>query len=189
MPEGSIVSNQSRSTVILERRFVPKGAVIMKQGDQGECAYLIQSGAVRVYTNGAEGQEIDLAHMVTGDIFGEMALVFDAPRTASVQAVEDCNLIVLTRQTFRRKLESSDPTIRAMVQMLSKRILDINNTLMNKKSDMKDLIETVNALYQNVLQSLPRTQQRTFQNGVLPKLDEFLKAVKAFNERFSEEKN
>ena len=80
-----------------------------------------------------------------------------------------------------------DPTIKAIVGMLSQRIVTANNAVVNKQSDMTDMVDTVNVIYQNVLATLPRSQQRTFQNGVFPKLEEFLNAVKAFGERFPEE--
>jgi CRP/FNR family cyclic AMP-dependent transcriptional regulator len=177
----------SRSkTVILERRFVPEGTLIMKQGDQGNSAYLIQSGSVEVYTE-SEGKVIRLARLELGQIFGEMALIFDDPRAASVRALEDCNLIVITRAAFREKLERSDPTIKAIVQMFSKRIVSSNNAMVNKKSDITDLVDTTQIIFQNVLAELPRTQQRTFQNAVLPKLDDFLNAVRSFQGRFEEE--
>lgn len=156
----------------------------MEEGEPGSCAYLIQSGSVEVYTEN-EGQEIRLAKLELGQIFGEMALIFDERRTASVRAVEDCNLIVITRQSFQAKLNKSDPTIKAIVQMLSQRVVLANNTLVNKKSNVQDLVETTEIIYENVLSSLPRSRQRTFQTAVLPKLEEFLKAVDAFSDRYS----
>lgn len=174
------------SSIVLERRFVPEGTMIMRQGEPGNSAYLIQSGCVSVYTE-HEGKIVELAKLDLGQIFGEMALIFDDPRTASVKALEDCNLIVITRQSFQQKLNRSDPTIKAIVGMLSQRIVTANNAVVNKQSDMTDMVDTVNVIYQNVLATLPRSQQRTFQNGVFPKLEEFLNAVKAFGERFPEE--
>lgn len=174
------------SAIVLERRFVPEGTLVLRQGEPGNCAYLIQSGAVSVFAE-HEGKTVELAKLELGQIFGEMALIFDDPRTASVKAIEDCNLIVITRQSFKQKLDRSDPTIKAIVRMLTQRIVSANNAVINKKSDMADLMDTVNVIYQNVLGTLPRNQQRTFQNGVLPKLEEFMNAVRAFAERFAKE--
>jgi CRP-like cAMP-binding protein len=171
-------------TIILERRFVPDGTLVMRQGDPGNCAYLIQSGRVKVFVE-QDDKRIELAKLDAGQIFGEMALIFDDPRSASVQAIEDCNLIILTRQTFKQKLNRSDPTIRAIVTMLTQRVVSANNTVINKKSDVQDLIDTTRIIYENTLAALPRPQQRTFQNGVLPKLDDFFNAIKSFQERFS----
>lgn len=173
----------SKDTIILERRFVPEGTLIMRQGEDGNCAYLIQSGTVKVYTE-HDGKKIDLAKLGAGQIFGEMALIFNEKRSASVKAVDDCNLIILTRQTLKQKLERSDPTVRAIVTMLTQRVITANNEVINKKSDIQDLIDTTRIIYQNTLAGLPRSQQRTFQNGVLPKLDDFFNAIRSFQERF-----
>lgn len=172
------------SNVILERRFVPKGTLIMEEGDLGNCAYIIQSGIVEVYTRN-EGHEVRLAKLELGQIFGEMALIFDERRTASVRAAEDCNLIVITRQSFQAKLDKTDPTIKAIVQMLSQRVVSANNTLVNKKSNVKDLVETTEIIYENILSALPRSRQRTFQTAVLPKLEAFLKVIEDFQGRYS----
>lgn len=115
-----------RDRVILERRFVPKGRVIIKEGDEGYSAYLIQSGEVEIYSKNEEDQEVSLAKLGTGEICGEMALISDGIRTASVRTVQDCNLVIITRAAFEEKLKRSDTTIQAVVQMLIRRIVSSN---------------------------------------------------------------
>lgn len=167
--------------MILERRYVPKGTLVVKQGEDGNSAYLVQSGAVEVYTD-HEGRKIELAKLGVGQIFGEMSLIFDGERSASVRATEDCNLIVITRQAFKQKLQKSDPTVRAIVEMLTNRIVSSNNAVVQKQSDIEDLMETSRIIYQNILTSLPRTRQKTFQEKVLPSLDAFLDSIRSFRD-------
>lgn len=175
----------AKDSIILERRFVPARTMIMRQGDEGNSAYLLQSGSVSVYTE-YEGKRIELAKLEMGQIFGEMALIFDDPRTASVVALEDCNLIVITRQTFKQKLDRSDPTIRAIVVMLTQRIVTANNAMITKKGNLDDLMDTSKIIYDNVFSTLPPNQKRTFENSVLPKLDEFMAAIQGFKDRFGQ---
>ncbi len=170
---------------VLERRFVAKGVVIIKEGEAGNSAFLVQSGAVRVFVE-YEGRQIELAQLGPGQIFGEMALVFDEKRSATVETVEDTNLIVITRQTLEDKLRKSDPTIRAIVPMLMKRIVQTNNALLSRHADVKTLLDVVRNIYDIILVSLPRTQQQSFQNGVLPKLNQFLDAIRAFEDKYTE---
>jgi CRP/FNR family cyclic AMP-dependent transcriptional regulator len=172
-------------TVILERRFVPKGQVIIRAGEFGQEAFLIQSGQVSVYITKEDG-DVELARLDAGQIVGEMAFVFDGPRTANVRATQDTNLIIISRQQFQEKLKESDPTIRAIVNMLSHRILDSNNTLLNKKSDLEDLKETARTIYQNILVKLSLNQQRNFQNTVLPHLEGLLASLDTFKERYGD---
>lgn len=174
-----------KSTVILERRFAPKGQIVIREGEYGQDAYLVQSGEVSVFIT-KDGEEVELARLSAGQIVGEMAVVFDGPRTASVKATQDANLIVISRQQFEEKLKESDPTVRAIVQMLSQRIVDSNNTLLNKKSDIADLKETSRAIYQNISQKLSLNQQRNFQNTVLPHLEALLESLDTFQERYGD---
>lgn len=174
-------------TVILERRFAPKGQIVIKEGELGTQAYLIQSGQVKVYITKDNGEEVELTRLDAGQIFGEMIFVFDRPRTASVKALSDTNLIVISKQQFDEKLRESDPTIRAVTQMLSQRIVDANNTLINKKSDFKDLKDTARIIYENIATKLPQNQLFNFENTVLPHLKDLLASLDTFKERYSDE--
>jgi CRP-like cAMP-binding protein len=174
-----------KNAAILERRFAPKGQIIIREGEYGQDAYLVQSGEVSVFITKDE-EEVELARLAAGQIVGEMAFVFDAPRTASVKATQDTNLIVISRQQFQEKLRESDPTVRAIVQMLSQRVMESNNTLLNKKSDLGDLKETARVIYQNIAAKLTRNQQRNFQNTVLPHLEALLDSLDTFQERYGD---
>ncbi len=173
-------------TVVLERRFVPKDQVIIKEGEFGQRAYLIQSGEVSVFIS-KDGKDVELCRLEAGQIVGEMAIIFDGPRTASVKALVDCNLIVISRHHFEAKLKNSDPTVRAIVQMLSKRIVDSNNTVLNKRSDIMDLKDTARVIYQNIAVKLTQNQQRNFQNTVLPHLEALLESLETFKDRYGQE--
>lgn len=179
-------NNKNREGAILERRFVPAGSVIMREGERGNSGFLIQSGEVRISAE-KEGKKIELGRLGVGQIFGEMALVFDEPRTATVEAMEDCNLIVITRQTLQQKLDKSDPTVRAIVPMLMKRIISANNAMLNKEGTVEEMIETVNMIYENLQAGLGAAHKKTLQNAVLPKLEEFLESVRAFEEKYKSE--
>ena len=174
------------NTGIHERKSVPRGTVIMKEGERGHCAYLIQAGKVKVYT-GTGGRRVDLATLEAGQIFGEMALLFDEERSATVESLEPCNLIVIDRKMLKQKLDKSDPTIRAILPMLMKRIVQTNNVLLQKQSDMDELINTVSMIYQNIHTTLPAAQKKSLESTVLPKLDELMAAVKTFRERYAVE--
>ena len=169
---------------ILERRYVPKGTLIIREGETGNSAFLGQSGPVRVFVD-HDGRHIELALLGPGQIFGEMALVFDEKRSATVEAAEDTNLIVITRQTLEEKLRKSDPTVRAIVPMLMKRIIQTNNALLSRHTDVKTLLDVVRNIYDIIHGSLPRVQQQSFQNAVLPKLNQFLEAVKSFEDKYT----
>ena len=174
-----------KDTVILERRFVPAGKRILKEGEEGFCAYLIQSGKVQVYTE-HNGKRVKLAELGTGQIFGELALIFDEPRSATVEAIEDCNFIIITRSNLKHKMERSDATIRAIMEMLTRRIVSTNNSLFCQNESIEDLMSASSIIYENVLKTLPRAQQNAFQDAVLPKLDACLEAMRDFKKSMDE---
>lgn len=79
----------------LEPRHVEAGAVVFGQGDAGDDFYLIDSGRVGIVVDGRTASELG-----PGDAFGEIALLRDVPRTATVTAVTDVALYALEREAF-----------------------------------------------------------------------------------------
>tara|TARA_R110002124_G_scaffold64985_2_gene177843 strand:- start:660834 stop:661406 length:573 start_codon:yes stop_codon:yes gene_type:complete len=170
----------AKDMAILERCSFSCGDMIITEGQDGNNAYLIQSGKVEVFSK-ANDREVILCTLGPGQIVGEMALVFDGPRSASVRAVEHCNLIIVTRAVLTEKIARSDATVRAIVNMLTKRIIESNNALLNKNETMDDLQDVVLNLYSNVLETLPHDERRVFRADVLPDLNNFLDAMARFS--------
>ena len=77
----------------------PAGSRIVEAGETGHCLYVVLEGRARVAIE-ADGREIELALLETGDFFGEVSLVDDGPRSANVVAVEACVLLRITRMTI-----------------------------------------------------------------------------------------
>lgn len=93
----------------LRPRTIPAGKTIIRQGDTGDSLYLIARGVVRIsYVD--NGVERDLATMIAGDFFGEIALLQQCTRTATCRAVTPCALYELTRRDFE-VVSSTCPTI------------------------------------------------------------------------------
>ncbi len=75
------------------------GQVIFHQGEPGQCAYFIRSGAVEVVQGAGADQKV-IATLSSGQYFGEMALINNAPRNATVRAASKSTLAVLGKQNF-----------------------------------------------------------------------------------------
>lgn len=178
----------ARVDSVLERRFIPKGQIFIQKGDVGSPAYLIQSGKVQVYVI-KDGKEIELAQLEAGQFVGEIGLISDTARTANVRALTDVNVIVVKRHQFEDKLQDSDPTIRAMVQMLAQRVLKGNATVVEKRSNLDELKDTVQDVYKNVVQRLNFTDKRTLQNLAEGHLVAFLNGVEEFQQRMKDSEN
>jgi len=111
-----------------------KGDIIIKEGDPGREMYIIKSGSVDVIKSDGE-REIILATLSRGDFFGEMAILENVYRTATVKARETSRLIVLTTGYFMIKLKK-DPTFAFQImQKMSTRIRILNEKIL-KETDL-----------------------------------------------------
>jgi CRP-like cAMP-binding protein len=77
-----------------------KGSQIICEGDSGDTVYFLLSGRAKVTLYGDEGREIVLAVLKEGDMFGEMSILDNKPRSANVEASKDIECFVVTRKAF-----------------------------------------------------------------------------------------
>lgn len=169
----------AKDTPVYDRMAYPKGAIIIKKGDAQAQAYLIQSGRVGVFTE-QDGRKIELAVLGTGEIIGEMALISDEVRSASVEALDDCNVIMISRQEFHERLKSSDRAIQAVVKMLSHRVSESNDSIAGKIAALNSLEDAATEVYEETKSEVPDINDER----LLPKLRGLLKAIEEFKTRF-----
>jgi len=81
---------------------LPRGANLMKQGQAGDCLYLVVSGRLRVFAWRDDGSEVKIAEIGPGESVGEMALLSGELRSANVEAIRDCELLQLSKTGFDR---------------------------------------------------------------------------------------
>jgi len=89
----------------VEQIKVPAGRVLFHQGDQGESCYLIRSGQVEVIATEVDGHSHSLATLKPPTLFGEATLITQTPRNATVRAIEDSELLVLSYTHLTELLE------------------------------------------------------------------------------------
>ena len=83
-------------------RRVPRHGVVLSAGDRIDSLYLILSGGLKVVMGDHEGREVILSMLGPGDFFGEMGVIDDHPRSATVQATEESSLVVIAQAEFQR---------------------------------------------------------------------------------------
>lgn len=83
-----------------EVRTWPEGTQIITEGESGDAVYFILSGRVKVTLYGEEGREIVLAVLAEGEMFGEMSIIDDKPRSANVEAITDLECLVINKAGF-----------------------------------------------------------------------------------------
>ena len=107
----------------LAEQFVP-GDVLIREGDIGDKFFVVVRGRVRI-AKGAGDDEMDLGVQEDGDVFGEIALLEDVPRTASVVAVTPCLCLTLDRPKFEALLDEQ-PKLRERVVRIARERLGVD---------------------------------------------------------------
>lgn len=107
----------------------PEGDVIVRQGDTGDCMYVVQAGKVEVVQAEGDGER-RLALLRAGDFFGEMAIFEREVRSATVRATAGgARVLKLDRKTLLRRI-AEDPLLALnLLEKLSARIRDLNGRL------------------------------------------------------------
>ena len=111
------------------RRTYPAGAVVVRQGDTSMSFYVVLSGRVRVVRHAPGGEGIDIVEEGPGSFFGEMGVIDDLPRAATVMALEPTECGLLAKWDFQREL-SADPGIAlSLISVLNARIRTLEDRL------------------------------------------------------------
>ena len=103
------------------RKDFAAGQLLMREGDVGEEAYVIVTGEVEIYKTINEKQ-VMLVHLTDGDVVGEMAMIAKAPRSATVKAVKDTEVVVITDELMKQGLSKLPPWMGRTVEALVNRL-------------------------------------------------------------------
>ena len=87
-----------------------------------DCAYIIESGRVQVSKTLSNGEEQVIGILEKNDIFGEMSLIDSLPRSATVLALEDCTISVMTQETFNNLAQHNPEALMPILKVLAKRL-------------------------------------------------------------------
>ncbi|MBK8012747.1 MAG: Crp/Fnr family transcriptional regulator [Deltaproteobacteria bacterium] len=111
-----------RIASLLAPRECAKDTQIVAQDERGDAMYIIAKGRVKVVLYGDNGREVILNILKSSEFFGEMALLDDLPRSATVIAVEDSTVLILKRDQFAEHIRKSPTTALNVMAELSRRL-------------------------------------------------------------------
>ena len=106
----------------MKTQFFKKGTKIIEEGTLSDCAYIIESGRVQVSKTLSNGKEQIIGILEENDIFGEMSLIDSLPRSATVLALEDCTISVMTQETFNHLAQHNPQSLMPILKVLAKRL-------------------------------------------------------------------
>jgi CRP/FNR family transcriptional regulator len=111
------------------RRRYPAGAAIFRAGDESDTCYVIRSGHARALVEHADGRQITLATFVAGDIFGELAMFGDEPRSATVEATDELEVFAILGRDMKRLMARHPQIASQLVVALARRLRAANDRL------------------------------------------------------------
>ena len=106
----------------MKTQFFQKGTKIIEEGTLTDCAYIIESGRVQVSKTLSNGKEQIIGILEENDIFGEMSLIDSLPRSATVLALDDCTISVMTQETFNHLAQHNPQSLMPILKVLAKRL-------------------------------------------------------------------
>jgi len=125
LPEGQL----SLLTKVVSRKTFPRSTTIINAGDPTDALYIVISGRLKVMMSDDEGREVILAILGQGEFFGEMGLVDDEPRSATVIAIEPCELLVMSKADFKKCLAENFDICMGVMRGLVKRLRDADKKI------------------------------------------------------------
>lgn len=120
MMRQQALSSEMPSTIQLE-----KGNVIFRAGEQADCLYEIHSGVVGVYSDYQTPNEKLLAELHTDEVFGEMGILDNMPRSATAVCLSDCSVLVIKPENFMMFFEKKPAMVLQILQRMCMQLRDL----------------------------------------------------------------
>lgn len=135
------------------RKRVERGVFIVRSGESTDSLYVLLAGRAKVTNVDEDGRELILAWLGPGEFFGEMGLIDGSPRSANVVAVEPCELLFLSKESFQRCLQDNFQVAQKLMKTLVMRLreadrkieslalLDVYGRVARLLLDMSEVVE------------------------------------------------
>jgi CRP/FNR family cyclic AMP-dependent transcriptional regulator len=109
------------ASVRTTRRY-PKNVIVLHEGDQSNALYFVNNGQVKVSKINEDGKEVVICILSDGDHFGEMSLIDDQPRSASIITKTSCEFTLIRKPDFERMLADNPQLTLAVMRSLCQRL-------------------------------------------------------------------
>ena len=138
----------------------PKDSVLVREGEAGDEMFIIQSGKVKILKKIGPEQEKLLAVLGDGAFFGEMSILLDEPRSATIIVEEDAKILVINSKTFKDMIKANSDIAYRIMKNLADRIKESNAQISNL------LIKNKNIKVVNGLVRLAKKQGKDSEDGI-----------------------
>ena len=122
-------SELQRLSQVAVRRRAGRNEQVVRAGEDAESLIVLLTGRAKVTNFDEEGREIILAWLGPGEFFGEMGLIDGSPRSASVVAVEPCELLTIGKTEFQRCMQENFQVAQKLMQILVRRLREADRNI------------------------------------------------------------
>ena len=106
----------------MKRLYFKEDAEVIKEGDFGDCAYIVEAGRLEVSKTIEQNNKQILGQLKENDIFGEFGLIDGLPRLATVTALGNCTVKVLTKDSFNSLAKNKPEALMPILKVLASRL-------------------------------------------------------------------
>lgn len=153
-----------------------RGQKIIKQGTPAFEAYYMEEGRAEVVAE-EDGEKIVLSEIGPGEIFGEMGIIDQEPRSASVVALEKCKLTVISKEDLLSRIDNvPDKFVQSLLTFLARRLRDSNVMQVERQKNMSSLQNRLVGIMEKVEHGIEPSERKAFSEEVSPILEK-LEAV------------
>ena len=166
-----------------KKKFLQKGEVLFRDGEPGDAAFIVDSGAIGIYKL-VEGEEVELAVLNPGELFGEMAIVDGSKRMAHALAKEESVVIMIPSSVLDARQKKADPFIKALMKILVNNLRSVHQSYMRRARSLTDYINAVQFHIQGFRLYLTRLEEDQMTREGLEKLKQIDTLIEELRQSF-----
>jgi CRP/FNR family transcriptional regulator, cyclic AMP receptor protein len=126
----------------LKKSFFQQGDIVFKEGDPGDAAYIIETGSIGIFKT-IDGEDVRIATIGVGELFGEMAIIDGSKRMAHAVALEDCVIVNVPSAGLAAMLGKQPPMIKTLIQILVDNLRNVHEIYMKRPRSLRDSVHGI----------------------------------------------
>jgi CRP-like cAMP-binding protein len=117
-------------------RFYEDGEIVARQGETGDCMYVVQDGTVEIVLQDADGSEVILRTAGRNELLGEMAIFEHRPRSATIRARGRARILTLDKRNFLRRINEDPSLAFRMIETMSVRVRELSQEVHDLRAEV-----------------------------------------------------
>jgi len=118
-------------------RFYADGEIVARQGDVGDCMFMVQDGEVEIVLE-EHGTEVVLRTAGRNELLGEMAIFDRAPRSATIRAKGRARILTLDKRNFLRRINEDPSLAFRMIETMSRRVRELSHEVVELQAQLRE---------------------------------------------------